>query len=436
MSIKSNQILENFFFYIIISLPILFIFGSAILNISIFILNIVFIIHVLSNKNFNFFEENRLYITFLLLYLAFQIINNIINQNYLYFDKSLYYIRFLILPLAFKYFSRFVTFELNKISKFYLIFLIFILIDLIYQYKFDVNLLGFEPGLMNSSKNIYERYAGIFNQELIMGSYLSSFGFLIITFFYNFNKRNDYVLLLLLGLLFFCIFITGERSSLFIFLISNFFIFVFIKHLRKKFIFLGILIFIISAIGINFSDQLKLRYYDYPIGVLLHEEDYKNDKKIKINFSPVSSYSNFINKTHWGMHYKTAGVMFKEKPLGGYGFKQFRVKCKNYYYLFEKDFLKAAGKIDGCSTHPHYYILEILSEQGILGLLILSFFVFYVIKDSLKITNHRIYILFLFSIILGYMMPIKPSGSIISTWFSSIFWLMLSFSYIKSKNSL
>ena len=88
MSIKSNQILENFFFYIIISLPILFIFGSAILNISIFILNIVFIIHVLSNKNFNFFEENRLYITFLLLYLAFQIINNIINQNYLYFDKS------------------------------------------------------------------------------------------------------------------------------------------------------------------------------------------------------------------------------------------------------------------------------------------------------------------------------------------------------------
>ena len=436
MITKSNQILEKFFFYIVISLPILFIFGSAILNISIFVLNIVFIIHVLSNKNFDYFVQNRFYFTFLLIYLAFQIVNNITNQNYLYFDKSLYYIRFLILPLVFKYFTRFIKFDFYKISKFYLIILIFIFLDLIYQYKFDVNLLGFQPGLFNPGENIYERYAGVFNQELVMGSYLSSFGFLIITIFYNFNKKNDYVLLILLGLLFFSIFITGERSSLFIFLISIFFIFVFIKHLRKKFIFLGALIFIISIIGINVNDQLKLRYYDYPISVLLHEDDFKNDKKIKINFSPISSYSNFINKTHWGMHYKTAGEMFKEKPLGGYGFKQFRIKCKNYSYLFEKDFLKASAKIDGCSTHPHNYILEILSEQGILGFLILLFLVFYVVRDSLKITNHRVYILFLFSIILGYMLPIKPSGSIISTWFSSIFWLMLSFSYIKSKNSL
>ena len=165
--------------------------------------------------------QNRFYFTFLLIYLAFQIVNNITNQNYLYFDKSLYYIRFLILPLVFKYFSRFIKFDFYKISKFYLIILIFIFLDLIYQYKFDVNLLGFQPGLFNPGKNIYERYAGVFNQELVMGSYLSSFGFLIITIFYNFNKKNDYVLLILLGLLFFSI-LLQEKEAHYLFFNLNF----------------------------------------------------------------------------------------------------------------------------------------------------------------------------------------------------------------------
>ena len=58
-----------------------------------------------------------------------------------------------------------------------------IIFDLFYQYIFDVNLFGFKPGLYNFDQDIYERYSGIFNNELILGSYLSSFGFLIIIFF-------------------------------------------------------------------------------------------------------------------------------------------------------------------------------------------------------------------------------------------------------------
>ena len=34
------------------------------------------------------------------------------------------------------------------------------------------------------------------------------------------------------------------------------------------------------------------------------------------------------------------------------------------------------------------------------------------------------------------MLPIKPSGSIISTWSASIFWLLLSFGYIKQKKDM
>lgn len=437
MNLKLNQNLEKVFFYIVASLPILIIFGSGIINISVVFLNIIFFVHIISTRNFRFFNDNRVYFLILLSFLIFQVLNNFLNLNFIYFDKSIYYLRFLLLPLVFKYFSKFIKFDFLKLSKIYLIILMLIIFDLFYQYIFDVNLIGFKPGLYNFDQDIYERYSGIFNNELILGSYLSSFGFLIISFFFCFNKRNNFYLLILLSILFFSILITGERSSLMNIIISIIFIFLFIKPLRFKLTILGLTFLAISIIGINFSDQLKLRYFDYPLRVLLNESE--NNQIENNHFKTLnlkSAYSNFINKTHWGMHYKTASSMFYDKPINGHGFKQFRIKCENYSFLFSKKLLNEAATKNGCSTHPHHYILEILSEQGIIGLIIFFLSVFILIKDILIRTDDKIYVIFLFSIILGYMLPIKPSGSIISTWSASIFWLLLSFGYIKNKKKI
>lgn len=437
MNLKLNQNLEKVFFYIVASLPILLIFGSGIINISIVFLNIIFFIHIISTRNFIFFHDNRIYFLILLSFLTFQVMNNFLNLNFIYFDKSIYYLRFLLLPIVFKYFSKFIKFDLLKLSKIYLIILMLIIFDLFYQYIFDVNLIGFKPGLYNLDQDIYERYSGIFNNELILGSYLSSFGFIIIVFFFCFNKRNNFYLLILLSILFFSILITGERSSLMNIIISIFFIFLFIKSLRLKLTVLGLTFLAMSIIGLNFSDQLKLRYFDYPLRVLLNKSE---NNQIEINpfrgLNLKSASTNFLNNTHWGMHYKTATSMFLDKPINGHGFKQFRIKCENYSYLFSKKLLNEAGSKNGCSTHPHHYILEILSEQGIIGLIIFFLLVFTLIKDILIRTDDKIYVLFLFSIILGYMLPIKPSGSIISTWSASIFWLLLSFGYIKNKKKI
>jgi len=437
MNLKLNQNLEKIVFYIIASLPILFIFGSGIINISIVFLNIIFFVHIISTRNVGYLKDNKIYFLILLLFLTFQVLNNFLNTNFTYFDKSIYYLRFLLLPLVFKYFSEFIKFDLLRLSKIYLIILMLIIFDLFFQYIFDVNLLGFKPGLYNFDQNIYERYSGIFNNELILGSYLSSFGLLIICFFFCFNKKNNFYLLTLLSILFFSILLTGERSSLINVIITIISLFLFIKPLRFKLTILGLAFFVISIIGINFSDQLKLRYFDYPLRVLLNKSE--NNQIENSNFEALnlkSAYSNFINNTHWGMHYKTAASMFYDKPINGHGFKQYRIKCEDYSFLFNKKLLDEAAIKNGCSTHPHHYVLEILSEQGIIGLIIFFSLVYILIKDILITTSNKIYVLFLFSIILGYMLPIKPSGSIISTWSASIFWLLLSFGYIKNKKKL
>ena len=109
-----------------------------------------------------------------------------------------------------------------------------IIFDLFYQYIFDVNLFGFKPGLYNFDQDIYERYSGIFNNELILGKLPFFIWIFNNYFFFCFNKRNNFYLLILLSILFFSILITGERSSLMNIIISIIFIFLFIKSLRFK----------------------------------------------------------------------------------------------------------------------------------------------------------------------------------------------------------
>ena len=424
-----NKKIEKTFYYVVLLLPISFVFGSAILNILITFLSVIFFIHVLVSKDFSYFKENNIYFVFLIIFLIFQITNNIINNNLEYFYKSIFYLRFLLLPIIFKYFSQFIKFNLSKISQIYLIILSIIIFDLYYQYIFDINLLGFKPGLFNLDENLYERYSGIFGNELILGSYLSSLGFFIILIFYLFNFENNYIFIILLSLLFLSIFITGERTALISFFVSTFFIFLFLKKFRKKILLVSLIILLMLIFGINQSDQLKLRYFNYPLNVLTKDNSIDEKENLK-KYNVKKSFSNFMNNTDWGRHYKTAIAMFLDNPINGQGFKQFRIKCKNYDYLYNLE----NNKKNGCSTHPHHYILEILSEQGVFGLSVYLFFVTFVIKDSLK-TNNKIYILVLLSIIFGNMFPLKPSGSIISTSFSSIFWIMLSYSYLKNKKN-
>ena len=300
MLIQLSQKLEKSFSLIFTFLPFFFIFGSAILNIVIVILNIFFFIHIIINKNFNFIKQNKNYFFLILFFLSFQIINNLVNENYEYFGKSIFYLRFLTLPIIFKYFFQNVEINLVKISKLYLFLILFIFIDLIFQFTFNVNIFGFKPGLYNSDLNLYERYSGIFDQELILGSYLSSIGFLSITIFYFFNSNKRFLYLFILGFLFISIFLTGERSSFLNFLFSIFFIFIFVKEFRKSLIFISFLIVLSSVIGINFNDQLKLRYFDYPLGVILNQPSAVEKRNIS-NFNIKSSYFNFINK-HTGLH--------------------------------------------------------------------------------------------------------------------------------------
>ena len=72
----------------------------------------------------------------------------------------------------------------------------------------------------------------------------------------------------------------------------------------------------------------------------------------------------------------TALNIWSQNKVIGTGPGSFRHQCN-----LEKYKLSLKYKNDSCSTHPHNYYLEILSELGFLGLLFFIIFVFKIISD-------------------------------------------------------
>jgi hypothetical protein len=111
--------------------------------------------------------------------------------------------------------------------------------------------------------------------------------------------------------------------------------------------------------------------------------------------------------------------MFLDKPINGHGYNSFQIKCIKYEEITNTN----TGNFKGCSRHPHNAFLEILAEQGIIGFLILSIIIFYILKKilTLRFKNRDIKIKFVLSgiLFLCFYFPLKPTGSLFSVWLGS-----------------
>ena len=108
----------------------------------------------------------------------------------------------------------------------------------------------------------------------------------------------------------------------------------------------------------------------------------------------------------------------------GIGNSKFRYICHNKKY-FNSEIIYSYER---CSNHPHQVHLELLSEQGILGYLIIIFAIFYVMFNSFKAYRKTSDIIHLSSIlfVLTFFIPLLPTGSFFSTFNGTIFWINFS----------
>ena len=337
---------------IISLLPIIFILGTGLLNFFIILLDLIFLYELFSKKklkllNNKFFKSLILFWIILLITLIFSI--SFIDS----ISRSFGFIRFILFSFAINYY--FFNNQLkNIILKFWTIFFLIISLDLIFEYFFGFNTLGFKSYIPG-------RLSGFFNQELKIGHLYSAFILITLTSIYMFFKdlnilgkkffkkiiqKNGFYIFLIIFL--FIAFIIGERSNfiktliitiLFVFLIDN-------KDLQKKLlsIFAGLII----------------------IGIIIFNHDIYKYRFFVMFIKPIiSNPVELVTKSNYGSHYKVAYEVYKNNKITGVGLKNYRIEVMKDKY--SKD----------SSIHPHQVHFEILSETGLIGYIsFLSLFIF------------------------------------------------------------
>lgn len=424
-----NKIQKVLHFFVLI-FPLIIVLKSAAINITLTVLSLISICLIIVKKKYFFFKDY--FIQFIIFFFIFIFINSLLNFHKLEIVlKSLSNFRYLFLT-----FAVFITLESisKKNYKLFLVtnsaLIILIGLDIIYQFNFGKNIIGLLPGMCDVNQENCVRFSGIFGSELIAGAYISQIGLLFFYLIINNNQTktnnlNQIILFSFLLFLFFIIILTGERNALLIFLISTFLFFFLQKKIKLKNFLILNFIFILSLIIISYnSHSIKSRYINF--------FDITISKK---NISFIEKLKN----TPWSYHYQAAYELFLQKPILGHGHKSFRIKC--FDTKIDKKTLNDRDKFRnfrGCSSHPHSYVMEFLSENGILGLLFFLILYLIILKKTLNLNalqkNQNNYIIIgIGSLLLAILFPFKPSGSFFTTFNSSLLFYLLGFFHFYTK---
>jgi len=235
---------SNLYIYLpFLLFPFFLISGPFLPDLLISLTSIIFLIYCIKLKKYNYFN-NYYFFLFFVIYLYINI-NSFFSFNpKISFKTSLPYIRFII-------FSIFLAFLLKKkffknffFTSFFLSYII-LLIDSIIQLVTGVNIFGYKA---------YDRISSFFNEELILGSFISrTLPFVLGIIFYldiSFKKFLVLTILIISGIL---IFLSAERVSFAHYIVISFFSFIFFFNFFYYFFFsFQLYLFIIKIFLIDY----------------------------------------------------------------------------------------------------------------------------------------------------------------------------------------
>ena len=429
-NISLNQIINTLFCLF----PISFIIGSLFVTLNLYLFLILSFFYIKKkNYKFNFDYTNNILIGFFLLIIISSLLNiETIKENFVF--RSILLFRFAILYLIIE--ILLINNQLN-LKNFFFISLFstsFISFDIIIQYIFDFDLFGYKPWAGSY-------LTGVFVDEAIAGAYiqkfslLSFFGLLFLIQEKRYKKQLLFIVILLhlIGVLF-----ANNKMPAIILLSSVILLFLFDKKIRST-AGSSIVVFILLTIVLISNDKnLQAKYMNIYNHFFLVSSQTDATTELAGNASktePKKKVIFSISHNDYSEIYFTVIKSWKDNPVIGWGHKSFRIKCHDV--IKEK---KSEIPLR-CSTHPHNYLLEILHDYGLIGLTLITSFIFITLFHILKklktyALKERIYAMFFIPIVISLLFeiwPIRTTGSLFTTWNGTAVWLIVAISVIVKK---
>ena len=408
--ILNINILINF---LLCLLPLSFIAGNLIINLNLLLI-IIFSFVLFGKKIFSLklFLFDKLLIILFCYILISALINSLIyfEAGDQYWGKKILIKSFLFLRyLIFYFIVRFIIDQ--KIFNFkYFLFSasfcsLFVSLDVILQFFYGKDLFGYP-------KSDY-KLSGPFGEELIAGAYIQRFSifiFFLITFFFKPKnlKIKLFTLSFLFILIFFSILITGNRMPTILFLLLYGLVFLIEKRLRLYFL------LFVPMIGLVFFLFYNLIPYVQNFTVSFLNRIFEFNTFIKEVFilgSEPRMTNPYLHEFYSGF------VTWKLNPFIGGGVDSFYFNCSKV--------------VPFCNSHPHNYYLEILSELGVFGFILIIFILIKLlqilyIKKIYQVTSilNRLITPFLLLLIIE-IFPLKSSGSFFTTGNTTFIFFLL-----------
>ena len=379
-------------FILLIFFPVFYILGPAVLNSYLFLISVYVLFKL---KDFKHLDYDTKYFfllctVFVSIVFILSLIRNGFENNII---KSFSYVRFIL----FSYFITITLTEERQLRKLIYIFStigILVSLDVIYQDIFNYNILNFERH--------DTRLGGIFDDELIVGSFLFRLIFPALVVFYSFKIKffkNKFLNLAFSSLTIFfvnyAVLISGERTASILLIFFTFIILIFFLEKKKVIVFI-LLIIILFITNLNKESYFLMRM--------------------------IQTQNDIVNyfDGQYTLLQKSGFKVWRNNIFFGVGINNFEREC-------EKLELNKINNYSPCSTHPHNTWVEILSETGLVGVILFILCLFSLLKNlELKKNKMKNYIFYFnlghIVIIIAYILPFIPTGSFFSTMNATFFW--------------
>mgnify|MGYP001341611055 CR=1 FL=1 len=433
--------LEKVVLILVFLLPFALLLSIFIADLFTSVIALIVLYWIFKNKEFIQLIKNiHKPLSIILVFYFFIIISLIFSHDFnKSFLPSFFYFRYFFLSLAI-FFLIYKFDFLNRLVLYSLLILVLIItIHSIVELLKIKNIFGLSlPSYRIDSGTTYF-ITSFFDDEKKLGSFIARLLPLIISLLvllnFKLTKKIDinFLIIILTGTL---IFLSSERVAFFLFIF--FFLFLF-KFLEKRLL-ISITIFFMVLSVLIFEKKLIEKYIYATLTQFGVTKSY-NINDVQGNFIPIWEEINFSNMNYISDEHskliKSGIEIFKLNPITGSGIKTYHRYCKN---------LKEEKSLDiKCSSHPHNTYIQILSDIGLFGALIVLFIFIYIFSINLKIflsqnpSNIKKSFFILNLGILMNLMPFIPSGSFFNNWINIMiyypigFWFYLFFKYNKEK---
>ena len=215
--------IDKFLLLLIISVPFL-------LATSIFLADLassiagIFLIYIFFKKKNYFFKKIKTEIIFMVIFYLIILTSLLLTEFFKNsFLASFFYFRYFLLSLSIYYLLMKYDFFIRIFSYSLIFTTVIVLIDGFIQYFYGSNVFGYDiTGAITNDPLSSKRITGFFDQEKKLGSYLVRFLPLLLAVIFWHNKReNDLFVISLFLFIGSAIFLTSERTALFIYFIIS-----------------------------------------------------------------------------------------------------------------------------------------------------------------------------------------------------------------------